>query len=293
MLRRTRWGSWIAAGALALAAPAAFAAGSAPVEIARWPHGGYVTSIAWDATSGRLYAADVTRAQIWKFTPSGGLDGSIDLPAVGIEVAVDPAGAVYVTVGTRIEKYDATGAHVHGWAPSGFVDRLNGLSVASGHVITFVGGPDDLVRFTLDGVRVDDWPVGLASDVAATASRVYFIEDDVTDAPIQSNATGPAWGSYQTFHLPEEELTPVALATNASGRLFVAELAGQMFEYDSGVLVSRWNTAVPPQAVAATDDGRVFVVEGHDIAVYSFAATPAASISLGALKARYRGTARP
>jgi len=175
--------------------------------------------LAYDA-AGNLYVADHGNAVIRKVSPAGvvttlagvaGVHGHLDGPAsqalffTPIGIAVDSAGNVYVA--------DALNSDIREITPGGTVSTLAG-SESSG----FADGTGSAAQF--------DGPTGVAVDSAGT----LYVADagnnairKITAAGVVTTLAGGARGAADGVGRAATFANPVAVATDSSGNLYVAD----------------------------------------------------------------------
>ncbi len=212
------------------------------------------TGLALDP-NGALYVADAGNNRVWRWTAAaGGTIVARDLPAAR-DVAVDPAGTVYVAAGSRVLRV----------SPGGYIDSIAG---------------DGMYRYRGDGgpataARLDS-PFGLAIDAA---SRLYVSDQGNR----RVRAVGRS-GIIQTVAGPNDLAAPAGLAADPAGDIFIADYEANRIRRltTNGMLGAAAVAGLNhPLGIAADSAGSLYIADSGNHSVRKLARDGAVS-TLGA-----------
>lgn len=198
----------------------------------------YPEGIAVDS-SGNVYVADNGRIQ--KFGPNGAFLANVVTGIVALDVAIGPAGNIYVCGGIgadAIGVFDANGTLINSWGSNGPSDEqfdlTPGIAVDSaGNVYVTDMGKHRIHKFSSNGTLLTRWGSYGSGDgqfqrlgkvEVDSAGNVYVT--DVENRRVQKfDANGnfiEKWGSEGSGN--GEFLFNFGLAVNSSGNVYVADL---------------------------------------------------------------------
>lgn len=252
--------------------------------------------------AGNLFVSDWANQRIQKFTSSGAYllqwgsqgtgNGQFNNPGA---IAVDGDGNVYVSdeANNRIQKFSNTGAYLDQWGSQGIgngqFQLVLGIATdpAGAHGSPRVYVADywlhRIQKFTSTGSYLAQWNAlpdgealwGMTSDpdgnlFVAAEHTVYKFTDTGELITQFGQCCGPA---------PGEFLYPVAVATNGTGEVFVAERGHHRVQKFTGMgsYITEWGTegSAPgqfqyPTGVAVGPDGTVYIVDSYNHRVQMF-----------------------
>jgi NHL repeat-containing protein len=173
--------------------------------------------VATDA-AGNVYVVDSGNNRIQKFTNAGTYVTQWPIQGgtgtVFPWVAVDPAGNVYVSVGTHIEKYTSTGTLLTQWGSfgtgAGQFREIQGLGTyESGNVYATDYYNYNVQEFTSSGTYITQFggpgeflgPVGVDTDASGNVYVVDQLNDRIRKfGPGTTAASGTTWGRLKTLY---------------------------------------------------------------------------------------------
>ncbi len=297
---------------------------AAPLFIAQWGSYGaasgqlkYPYGIA-ASPDGFLYVSDQYNYRIVKFAADGtyltswGSQGS----AVGqfgtlIGLCTDEAGNVYVAdySNSRVQVFDPSGQFLRTWGTWGYQagQMTRPIDIAidpSGLVHVLDAGANRIEIFTPTGDYIGIWgtrlmrPGSIAFDGTGNA---YVSEMNGLICRISKWAPDHSlileWGGPGSA--PGQFQTPAGIAVGPTGRVYVADFDNNRMQAftPNGVTIDVWGGLggqpgqfARPVDVAVDREGFIYVVDmyNHRIQKFGDAAVPAARITWGGIKARYR-----
>ena len=280
----------------------------APPFLLEW--GTYGPSgVAVDA-GGHVYVSEMS-GRIQKFTAAGALLTQWETgPNFPVDVAMDPAGNVFVANITYVRKYTSDGVLLAEWT-DGFGGTNGAWAVAvdaAGDVYVVDNGNNGIRKFTGSGGLITQWgtfgngdgqfsyPTGIAVDATG---MVYVVDSNNCRIEKFTGSGGfvAKWGT--TGPGPGQFLEPAGVAIDAAGKVYVTDwLRMRVLVFTgTGKFITEWgNQGIgpgefdAPGGVAADAGGDVFVADVHNNRVQKFGPlpTPTKATSWGRLKALFR-----
>lgn len=255
--------------------------------------------------SGAVYVIDESRVQ--KFTSDGafvrgwGTQGSLAGQfSVPYGLCTSPDGKVYVadSGNSRVEVFDADGNFLFqfggpGSAPGQFFHPKSAACDSLGNVYVTDGLNDRIEEFDASGTFIRQWggvgagpgQFNLPDYVAVGPGGVVYVTDSGNNRVQKFDAQGHFLGTLGAGVPNVGFTTPVGVATDARGTVFVCD-ASRVQAFDSnGAFLARWGTSGsgPGQfsssyGIATDRSGDVYVADNGNNRVQKFGPLPVTAV---------------
>ena len=257
-----------------------------------------------------VYVSDMS-GRIQKFTAAGSLLTQWETgPNFPVDVAMDPAGNVFVANITYVRKYTSDGVLLAEWT-DGFGGTNGAWAVAvdaAGDVYVVDNGNERIQKFSSDGTLITRWgtlgsgdgqfayPTGIAVD----ATGMVYVVDSNNCRIEKFTGSGDfvaKWGTIGSG--PGQFLEPGGVAIDAVGKVYVTDgLRTRVLVFTStGDFITEWGSQGTgpgefngPGRVAADANGNVYVGDAYNDRIQEFGPlpTPTNATSWGRLKRMFR-----